>query len=304
MTRRERKKLDFYAWYPGDFRQDTQHLTREERWAYRDILDEIFVSHQDACSLPDDDAHLCRVVGRSLDEWKTMRHALLDGPEPMLKKFRGRVSSARLTEEIDKAKVKSGIRAEAAHSRWNANANHKQPDARQIEIEKKKEKEKKTEPTPPVVPLPGDAATAVEPEKRTRKKTATHMTPEWRPSAEWISRLEAECPAVDVERVIPEFRDYWIGEGKPKADFDATFRNRIRQIDALIGDGNRTVIASYGRANRRTTPGDTGGGARPSGSQRPSKFNHRPGTELLDEREVRPVLGDASGGPDDPVRRV
>jgi hypothetical protein len=91
-----------------------------------------------------------------------------------------------------------------------------------------KRREEESQKTPPVVPLPGDA----EPQqKKTRKKTATHMTPEWRPTPEVLAEMQAECPAVDVERAIPEFRDYWIGEGKPKSDWNATFRNRIRTIN-------------------------------------------------------------------------
>lgn len=118
------KKLPFYAWYPGDFRKDTQRLTPEERWAYRDILDEIFITNQDEGRLPDDDEYIARVVQRSVDEWKRMRYALIDGPRPLLRK-RGRwIYSKRLSEEIEKARDISGKRRKARFGISSTDAEH------------------------------------------------------------------------------------------------------------------------------------------------------------------------------------
>lgn len=114
------RKLDFYAWYPGDFRKDTQHLTRDERHAYRDIIDEIFVSNQTGGWLHDDDALLARVVQRTAEEWRTMRHALIDGTRPLLKKKGDRLYSTRLLREIRKARVKSKQASDAAYAKWQA----------------------------------------------------------------------------------------------------------------------------------------------------------------------------------------
>jgi hypothetical protein len=105
MTTKPTRKLDWFAWYPGDFRKDTQHLTRDERHAYRDLIDEIFNTNQDTCTLPNDDILLARITQRSVDEWKAMRHALIDGPRPLLQKRGKTIQSKRLTEEIRKAKV-------------------------------------------------------------------------------------------------------------------------------------------------------------------------------------------------------
>jgi uncharacterized protein YdaU (DUF1376 family) len=113
------RKLDWYAWYPGDFRKDTQHLTRDERHAYRDLIDEIFNTNQESCTLPNDDILLARITQRSVDEWKAMRHALIDGPRPLLQKRGKTIQSKRLTEEIRKAQGKSLRAKDSADSRWH-----------------------------------------------------------------------------------------------------------------------------------------------------------------------------------------
>ena len=116
-----KSRLEFYAWYAGDFRRDTQHLTRDERAAYREILDEIFITDQEECSLPDNDEYLARIVQRPLDEWKMMRFALLDGPKPLIgKRLDGRIFSARLQEEIRIAQQKSDIQSKRSRDYWDS----------------------------------------------------------------------------------------------------------------------------------------------------------------------------------------
>lgn len=144
--------------------------------------------------------------------------------------------------------------------------------------------------------------------KRTRKKTASQISPEWRPSAEWIARLEAECPAIDLERVVPEFRDYWIGEGKPKADWERTFANRVRAINADISSGNRRAIAGYGRGGTPARPNSHGAGnsaappAKPAG--RSNRFGQLSAADIIAGRKVHQVPAGSTGGPDDPVPGV
>ena len=129
MTKTEHKKLEWFSWYPALFRADTQRLTRDERHAYRDLLDEMFVTDQATCSLPDDDELLARIVGRTVEEWRAMRAALLDGSRPLLKKRRGQVYSKRLLAEVRKAREKSDKARESAersHSERKANAKRTQ----------------------------------------------------------------------------------------------------------------------------------------------------------------------------------
>jgi hypothetical protein len=55
-----------------------------------------------------------------------------------------------------------------------------------------------------------------------------------------------------LDKTIAEFRDYWIGAGRPKADWDATFRNRIRKLQ----DRQETAHASPRPQTRRSPRSD------------------------------------------------
>jgi hypothetical protein len=62
---------------------------------------------------------------------------------------------------------------------------------------------------------------------KTRKKPAKPFPPDFHPSQQHID-LARELN-VDLRCEFEQFRDYWISEGRPKADWDATLRNWIRK---------------------------------------------------------------------------
>lgn len=64
------------------------------------------------------------------------------------------------------------------------------------------------------------------------------MTEDWKPTPDVDKELRTECPRVDHDEALREFRLYWIGEGRAKADWIACYRNRIRELSSR-GDGNR-----------------------------------------------------------------
>jgi len=134
----------------------------------------------------------------------------------------------------------------------------KSPESSEISPRREEKKKEEVE-APPVVPPSGDA----QPRKR-QKKAVTFMTPEWQPTPEVIEEMQAECPAIDVVRAIPEFRDYWLGEGKPKANWDATFRNRIRKLDERR-HGNGKPRNSARGTDRRGPAADAGNSTSDSG---------------------------------------
>ena len=97
-------------------------------------------------------------------------------------------------------------------------------------------------PVPPVPPVPNqpDQRDPLNPpsetpsETRVRKKPArkTLVPKNFQPSQETIDLFRAD--GVDVLPCVGEFVDHWLSEGDFKADWEATFRKRIRQ---LIGWG-------------------------------------------------------------------
>jgi hypothetical protein len=62
---------------------------------------------------------------------------------------------------------------------------------------------------------------------KTRKKPARPLPPDFHPSQEHID-LANEL-GVDLRFEFAQFRDWWLGDGRPKADWDATLRNWIRK---------------------------------------------------------------------------
>ena len=77
--------------------------------------------------------------------------------------------------------------------------------------------------------------------KRRGRAPATLMRRDWQPSADVVAAFA--CEGVDAAACVPEFLDYWLGEGKPKADWDATFRNRVRQRIEQAGAGGGLLLS-------------------------------------------------------------
>ena len=130
------RSLSFYGWYPADYRADTRHLTREQHFAYREILDEIFLTGQDETppSIPDDDAMLMEICrAASAEEWAETRRVLIDGARGLLRSENGRIVQRRMTAEIERAHELSGKRRTAARKRWDARAETARHDEKEPE---------------------------------------------------------------------------------------------------------------------------------------------------------------------------
>jgi hypothetical protein len=76
--------------------------------------------------------------------------------------------------------------------------------------------------------------------KPKRSKAGTRITPDWKPDDETVTSFEAQ--GVDARACLPEFVDHWLGVPGAKglkADWDATFRNRVRR---LVDDGRAPML--------------------------------------------------------------
>lgn len=58
--------MDWFPWYPTDFKRDTYHLTLAEDGAYRRLIDEYMITRK---PLPNNDHALARILGIGIDEW-------------------------------------------------------------------------------------------------------------------------------------------------------------------------------------------------------------------------------------------
>lgn len=91
---------------PGDFVQDTQHLTTVEVGAYQMILDQIVIRGQNADppSLPDDDTILANITRMSLAQWRRIKPRLCEGDTKVLSITYGRIYQVRIAFEIEEAR--------------------------------------------------------------------------------------------------------------------------------------------------------------------------------------------------------
>lgn len=68
------------------------------------------------------------------------------------------------------------------------------------------------------------------PHEKPKRKAPSLMSEDWRPSPE--AEAFAKSIGIDPTASAAEFRDFWIGIGKTRADWNATYRNRCRDLAA------------------------------------------------------------------------
>ena len=204
--------LPFMPMYWGDYWRDTNHLSDAEHVSYLKLISHYWTHG----SLPDDDARLARIAGRSMDEWMGMK--------PMLQAFfKHNWTHSRIDRELVRQRSVSEANSQrarkAASVRWgsmlqasveqsltNANQSQNQNHNKILESESKKES----------VP---------------RSSRGSRLPADWFPE---VGELElAKQLGVSLQGELDKFRDYWIsqpGQKGVKVDWAATWRNWIRRV--------------------------------------------------------------------------
>lgn len=114
-------RLPAYLFYVADYRADTRHLSPMQHFAYREILDEIFLSgqHQFPPSVLDEDIFLRSLCKPDSEEqWRETRHVLLDGPRALLQLEDGKITQKRMAIEVEKAIKRYERSSKANRARW------------------------------------------------------------------------------------------------------------------------------------------------------------------------------------------
>lgn len=105
-------------------------------------------------------------------------------------------------------------------------------------------------------------ADAVPDDPPPRGRRGTRLPDGWQPSGAVREWAAAEFPAVSIEAELAAFSDYWRavpGQRGVKLDWDATFRNRVREIAARRRTGEHRGPhreSAAGRAARLAREGD------------------------------------------------
>lgn len=79
----------------------------------------------------------------------------------------------------------------------------------------------------------GDPAVAAKAAPDARDKRGSRLPEDWRPSEATIAAMRDQFPHLDLKAIHTEFCDYWRavpGAKGRKLDWDATWRNRVREI--------------------------------------------------------------------------
>jgi len=116
------KNKDYwYPWYPVKFQRKTIALNREQRHAYRDLIDWYMQTGE---ALPDSEAALANITGLSLDAWRLCAPLIL----PFFNKevdglLHNQACDKILSDQMQRTAALSAIRSESgkagANARWN-----------------------------------------------------------------------------------------------------------------------------------------------------------------------------------------
>jgi uncharacterized protein YdaU (DUF1376 family) len=260
------------AWMPlwiGDFLTDTQHLTVAETGAYMLLLMGMWNANG---KLPRDEVKLARVARCTPAEWMSVR-------EPVLAFFTmvgGVLRHKRVTAELDKAesfrrRASKAGKASAAKRASQINGRAVFQDAPELTPESKTSpspspSESKKEnpphavanaPAPPLQGgasglLPDVAADAPDVPKKTPPTPAIFLPDEWAPDDALVAfGVAMGLTPKEIFDEADEFRDHWRARRDSrarKADWPATFRNRLRKV---VGDRLARPIAAPAAPNAR-----------------------------------------------------
>lgn len=134
-------------------------------------------------------------------------------------------------EEIEAEREKSRERQRARRQRIRAgrSAGVTPPVTRDVprDVTRESQSPVPSRPVPTVLPTEVPPSGGAAEPRTTRKRVGTRLPSEFEPNPDH-HELAASL-GVDLDTQMARFRDYWLGEGKVKADWNATLRNWLRR---------------------------------------------------------------------------
>lgn len=89
-------------------------------------------------------------------------------------------------------------------------------------------------------------------EPSSNNRRAHQIPSDFQPTQANVEWAQSARPDVDIKDATDQFIDYWIGSGKPKTDWQATWRNWIRRTNTIrVGAAARRDPTALAQANRR-----------------------------------------------------
>jgi uncharacterized protein YdaU (DUF1376 family) len=192
---------------------DTRHLSTEEHGAYLLLMMEAW--RRPTCSLPDDDALLCRLAGLSSQRWEEVKPIVmgfwtLDGR-------RKTWTQKRLSQERDFVARKSASQAEKASKRWNKTKND-DPAALPGEC-------------PADTPTPTPTPTQKEQPFGCSKRRKTMLPDGWNPNEkDFAFAASKNLTEQETQDEAEKFCNHHRAHGNTRADWSAAWRAWIANV--------------------------------------------------------------------------
>jgi uncharacterized protein YdaU (DUF1376 family) len=254
--------MHYYQFNIADYRKDTIHLSPIEHYAYRQLLDQYYLSES---PIPlDEDKIMRSLCARIADDMQAVRNVLKDF---FLHTENGYIHK-RCDVEIEAYHAKSKSASESAKARWanknkpssttdmrshtEGNANHKPLTINQ-ELETNNHKPIKSI----EVTTNSEVSNIVSAKNAPKKGTA--LSEDWVLPKSWGDWALSERPDFTIDqirKIADSFKDHWLStanQAKSKrADWLATWRNWVRnQKSSNVLNGFKTKLERINENNEK-----------------------------------------------------
>lgn len=225
-------QLPYMKWFYRDFRGDTSHLTPLAELAYRRILEDMW----DAGGyLPLDHDVLARRGRARGRDWPAIWEQIRCIKGMIVEETR--ISHERILEDLEAARDVSEKRSKARRDfltkqSGTSNSTLEVPrnDIKPSEINGHAEQLFISPSSTPTTEENIDTGVNPETGAAPKKTARPHRLPEgWMPSEAMQKWTLEQMSSAEAGRTLEVFTDYWTGSGKPKVDWNATWRNWVRR---------------------------------------------------------------------------
>jgi uncharacterized protein YdaU (DUF1376 family) len=217
----------YLPFYTGDYLRETRHLSPMKHGVYMLLLMHCWDTKGPA---PSDEQELCGIANcRSADEVDALRYVLSRFFTLMADGY----YQERMQKEVEKAQNISRVRSSAGAKGYEARVKHLPS---------------KSQALASTHTIPTSNHTNTSPMERTepsaRNKRGSRLPEDWKAPQEWLEWARGDRPQwsmADAFKVSLLFRDHWLGNGKTKVDWLATWRNWVRRERNPVPDDFRKL---------------------------------------------------------------
>lgn len=214
--------MHYFQFNVGDYARDTAHLTEMEDLAYRRMLDLYYKLEGPLPGSVDEIARLIRMRSHT----ESIAVVLQDFFVSTADGYRNN----RADREMEAIYDKSDKARQAAMARWNKNKDLQKAPAMRTHSEGNADGMLHITHNP----LPNNTDHLNEKSSSPVKQKGSRLSAEWQIPDDWITWATQQGIASQAARFeADKFRDFWIakpGQGGVKSDWQATWRNWIRNV--------------------------------------------------------------------------